>query len=157
MEHLVKDLQGDESVSTNEAAKEIQKRLDIAIESGPDIVVDLRKNNGRKPVFEEFWDVVASYIDDVSALDDRHHATIDDRWRGRCEHRNGLLICRYVQKTHKDRAREMYFNIPLYAWFILQFWPSSISVSNMLHYTGRFRVRRMIQGRLLHHDNPGSQ
>ena len=28
-------------------------------------------------MYEEFWDVVSNYIDEVSALDDRHHATID--------------------------------------------------------------------------------
>ena len=30
--------------------------------------------------------------------------------------------------------------ISTYAWFLLQFWPSSASVSKLLHYTGRFKV-----------------
>ena len=35
----------------------ILNRLHIAIESGEDIVVDLHRNNGRKPEFEEIWQV----------------------------------------------------------------------------------------------------
>ena len=50
----MKDLLEDESASSDEYQKNVLDRLHIAIESGEDIVVDLRRNNGRKPKFQEF-------------------------------------------------------------------------------------------------------
>ena len=44
-------------VASDECQKNVLDRLHIAIESSEDIVVDLRRNNGRKPKFEEFWQV----------------------------------------------------------------------------------------------------
>ena len=38
-------------------SKNVPDRLHIATEFGEDIVVDLRRNNGRKPKSEEFWQV----------------------------------------------------------------------------------------------------
>ena len=39
--------------------------------------------------------------------------------------------------------------MPTYAWFLLQFWPSSASVSELLHYIARFKVKKMVQARIL--------
>ena len=36
----------------------------------------------------------------------------------------------------------------------MQFWPTTQSVSKILHYTGRFKVCRMVQARLLRKNNP---
>lgn len=43
--------------------------------------------------------------------------------------------------------------VPSLAWFLLQFWPTSRTTSKMLNYTGRFKVRRMVQARLLRKQN----
>ena len=48
---------GDQSAASDDSQSNIFHRLNIAIESGEDIVVNLRRNNGRKPKFEEFWQV----------------------------------------------------------------------------------------------------
>ena len=45
-------------------------------------------------------------------------------------------------------------NIPTYSWFLLQFWPTHRIASNMLHYTGRFKIRCMVQARLFRKSNP---
>ena len=45
-------------------------------------------------------------------------------------------------------------NIPTYSWFLLQFWPTHRTASDMLHYTGRFKIRRMVQARLFRKSNP---
>ena len=37
---------------------------------------------------------------------------------------------------------------------MLQFWPTNKSTSTLLHYTGRFRVRRVVQARILRKTNP---
>ena len=44
--------------------------------------------------------------------------------------------------------------IPSYAWLLLQFWPTHRSASRLLHYTGRFRARRVVQARILRKANP---
>ena len=75
---MIKDLLGDESSPLNASAKEIQTRLNIALTSGEDVVVDLRANNGRKPVFDSFWDIVANHIEEVTALNDRRWATVTE-------------------------------------------------------------------------------
>ena len=54
---IMKDSLEDESASSDEYQKNVLDRLHKAIESGEDIVVDLRRNNGRKPKFQEFWQV----------------------------------------------------------------------------------------------------
>ena len=54
---IMKDSLEDESASSDEYQKNVFDRLHKAIESGEDIVVDLRRNNGRKPKFQEFWQV----------------------------------------------------------------------------------------------------
>ena len=54
---IIKDLLGDESAAFDECQKNVLDCLHIAIESREDTVVDLRRNNGRKPKFEEFWQV----------------------------------------------------------------------------------------------------
>ena len=54
---IIKDLLGDESAASDECQKNVLDHLHIAIESGEDTVVDFRCNNGRKPKFEEFWQV----------------------------------------------------------------------------------------------------
>ena len=45
-------------------------------------------------------------------------------------------------------------NIPTYSWFLLQFWPTHRIASKMLHHTGRFRIRHMVQIRLFRKSNP---
>ena len=44
-------------------------------------------------------------------------------------------------------------DVPSLSWFRLQFWPSSKSQSSIVHHTGRFKVKRMVQARLMRKDN----
>ena len=44
-------------------------------------------------------------------------------------------------------------NILTYSWFFLQFWPTHQTTSNMLHYTGGFKVRCMVEQRLIRKSN----
>ena len=45
-------------------------------------------------------------------------------------------------------------NIPTYSWFLLQFQPTHQTALKMLHHTGWFRIRRMVQARLFWKSNP---
>ena len=46
--------------------------------------------------------------------------------------------------------------IPTYTWFLLQLWPCTRTMSNMNRYTGRFKVKRMVQARILRKTNVDS-
>ena len=45
-------------------------------------------------------------------------------------------------------------NIPTYSWFLFQFWPTHRTASKILHPTGRFRIRRVVQAWLFRKSNP---
>ena len=40
-----------------------------------------------------------------------------------------------------EKAEKRNISIPSISWFLLQFWPCSRTVSNIMHYTGKFKVR----------------
>ena len=58
--YIIKDILGDKSACDDENQKAILERLEMAINCGEDIMVDLRKNNGKTPRFEQFWEVSTS-------------------------------------------------------------------------------------------------
>ena len=51
---VIKDLLGDDSANNSENQCTVLHRLDIAASCGEDIIVNLRKNNGSKPIFKKF-------------------------------------------------------------------------------------------------------
>ena len=53
------------------------ERLNHFITTGSDIIIDLRKNNRRCPKFDEFWEVVAAFIEEKTAVNDRRHNNSD--------------------------------------------------------------------------------
>ena len=61
-------------------------------------------------------------------------------------------IYRYCSEETEKRN----ISIPSYSWFLLQFWFCSRTVSNIMHCTGKFKVRQMVQARLFRKHNPES-
>ena len=55
---IIKDLLSNQATCSSQNEKEILERLNTAISCGEDIIVDLRKNNGAAPKFDEFWEVI---------------------------------------------------------------------------------------------------
>ena len=152
-EYLIRDLLGDSSAAHDENQLNVLKRLELLNSVGEDIIVDLRSNNGAKPKYDDFWNVVAEYIDTKTAVDDRRHGGINAK--------GGVVVNMALAGSYADLYRQCVkiahksnINaIPTYAWFLLQFWPSSASASKLLHYTGRFKVKRMVQARILRKHN----
>ena len=54
---IMKELLGGESAANEECKKDLLDCLNIVVELGEKVIVDLRKKNGRKPKFEDFWEV----------------------------------------------------------------------------------------------------
>ena len=61
-----------------------------------------------------------------------------------------------IYRDCSEEAEKRNISIPSYSWLLLQFWPCSRRVSNIKHYTAKFKVRRMVQVRLFRKNNPGS-
>ena len=68
---------GDDSAPTTKDQKEIHNRLETFVNSGEDIVVDLRLHNGKVTKYEEFWSVVSKYIEDKTTVCDRRRDSSD--------------------------------------------------------------------------------
>ena len=51
---IIKDILGDQTACSSQNEKEILERLNTSISCGEDIIIDLRKNNGATPKFDEF-------------------------------------------------------------------------------------------------------
>ena len=54
-EFVITDFLGDKSASNDESQRQILECLNTVVACGEDIVIDLQKNNGMKPKFEESW------------------------------------------------------------------------------------------------------
>ena len=61
-----------------------------------------------------------------------------------------------IYRDCSEEAEKRNTSIPLSSWFLLQFWPCSRTVSNIMHYTGKFKIRRMVQTRLFRKHNSDS-
>ena len=76
----LKDLLDDESAPDSDSQREILNKLEVYGTAGEDIILDLRKNNDRKPKYEVFWNIVGNFISDKTAVDDRRHAKVMRQW-----------------------------------------------------------------------------
>ena len=155
-EYLLRSLLGDASAPNDENQKGILQRLNQYVSLGEDVICDLRQNNGRIPKYDKFWEIVERYIEDKTAIDDRRHSS---------EANNEIVVSMAIATSYADMYRqcskiaaekEHPVEVPSPNWFMLQFWPSSKTLSSMTHYTGRFKVKRMVQARLLRNNNPDS-
>ena len=148
-EYLIRTILNDSSESNDKSQKEILERLHRAVSLGEDIIVDLRKNNGRPPKFDSFWDIVDCEIREKTAIDDRRH--------GNCGGEGDIVTNMALALSYADLYRTCVSKatydvpIPSYDWFLLQYWPTTMS--KMFRYTGRFKVKRMVQARILHKSN----
>ncbi len=71
-------LSGDKYISENKLSKEMDKRVQAVLENADKdvIIVDLHKNSGRPQRFQQFWEIVDRFLEDITAVDDRKHDNI---------------------------------------------------------------------------------
>ena len=118
----------------------------------PDIIVELRSLNGKDGTrFDVFWDHCKIFF----KLNESVAIPVDDR--------------RHCQVTHLARAisiRDLVEQVialcpegtpvPSLKWVRLQFWPKT-PLSSSLHYTGRFKLKFVVQQRQWRRSHPDSQ
>ena len=154
-EFIIKPLLGDASAPVTENQAAILDRFNRYVQLGDDIICDLRQNNRVIPKFNEFWNIVATYIDDKTVVGDWHH-------RSSTGETNVIVNIALVTsladtfRQWKQIDRESPVSVPTYSWFLYQFWHTTKTQTNMTHYTGCFEVKRIVQARLLRKENVDS-
>ena len=94
--YVIKDLLGDKLAVENENQLEGLQRLQTVVSAGEEIIVDLRNNNGSKPKYDEFCDVVADHISEKTDVDDRCHSSSIEEQNVLINMAFIIIICGYV-------------------------------------------------------------
>ncbi|XP_055999413.1 uncharacterized protein LOC130048586 [Ostrea edulis] len=107
-----------------------------------DLIVDLRKNNGRPcdPKLQPFWDELAKLLEEVSTVDDRR------------QHSTSYLPFAISIDDLREQVKARLppgDPTPSNSWIRLNFMPSNPMAKTAANYTGRFNVKYAVQQRLL--------
>ena len=147
------ELTGDCSVADNTKLKEVDDRMRLIMKTAdPSIIRDLRVNNSRKAKYDSFWDVAEKKIEELQAavVDDRRHSDTQD---GEVISYMALVISvrdLYEQCVSTAKASGLTDeDIPSKSWFRFQFWPKNPYTHTALNYTGRLKIRYMVQQRAI--------
>ena len=108
----------------------------------PDLVFDLRENNGRlkNEDYEPFWQEVQKYLDEKSVVHERRSSEITYL----------PLAISFEDFKNQIAARlPKECKIPSNSWIRLNFWPQNPYNQAAKYYTGRFKVKYAVQQRLL--------
>ena len=122
----------------------------------PDLAWDLRLcNTGRPEVYSAFLEECQCYIASAveTAVDDRRHDTVD---------KSGEVITHLARALsardlHDEVSKQCPPNTPIPSpqWLRYQFWPRRVS-STSQQYTGRLKLKHMVQSRQLRHNHVDS-
>ena len=141
---MYRQLTGDTSAASCESEKDIDERLRQALDlEDPDIVVDLRHHNkGQSSKYDKFWEACEQYIHSTveTAVDDRRHDRISH-----------LAVALSVNDLLSEVSKLVGAEVPVPSeqWLRLQFWPKDPTVRSSLQYTGRLKVKYLVQKRQL--------
>ncbi|KAJ8375554.1 hypothetical protein SKAU_G00061340, partial [Synaphobranchus kaupii] len=132
--------------STNEA--EVDSRIArILDEEDPQLIWDLRGHNqGRSEEYEVFLQHCQNYIHTSveTAVDERRHDTIADD-----DVVTHLATALSVRDLHEEVCKQCPdgTKVPSIQWLRLQFWPRKPTAKTAARYTGRLKVKFMVQAR----------
>ncbi|CAG8853261.1 17966_t:CDS:2, partial [Gigaspora margarita] len=156
---LQHDLTGDISALENSQSKELDERLRLMLEIGdPDILVDLRINNGFKGTkFNIFWNELKLYFKENSlAVQDRRHGSI--------LYMPSFISARNLKDQIITRIKNKLSNItdfdniaiPSERWISYQFLPKNPWAKASTEYVGQFDIKYKVQAHLLQKSHPDS-
>ena len=144
-----KRLTGDSSASINYTTSEVDKRISNILEmEDSDLICDLRFNNtGQPEKYEKFLEECQNYIESKleTAVDDRRHDAVTKDFDVVTHLANAFsvrdLYEQIVSKCPENTP------IPSKQWLRLQFWPRNCHFKSAARYTGKLKVKFMIQSR----------
>ena len=154
LRHMFKELVRDSSAAVPTIEQKVDERVAEAIIElqDPEIIMDLRKNNGKvQSSFEDFWSELQKYLDEIiTPVNERRHG--DTMY---------LPIAISVHDLHEiasERLTKAFPGeekpIPSDEWIRLQFWPRNPYTTTSLRYTGRFEVKYAVQARQMRKTHP---
>ena len=144
LREMYRQLTGDTSAASSENEKRIDERVQQALDlEDAEVVVDLRHHSdGRPSRYEPFWEACEQYILKSVEL------AVDDRRHDRIAH---LAIALSVNDLLSEVSKTVGPDVPVPSaqWLRLQFWPKTPTAKTALQYTGRLKVKYMVQKRQL--------
>lgn len=143
LRYFYRELTGDASASTHALQAEIDSRIKLFIDmEDPNVVCDLRALNSssQRVKYDRFWEECDAVLNEEVgvAVDDRRHTEIT--------HLATAISVRDLWERVRKRLPDG-TNVPGQEWLRLQFWPKTKHAKASLHYTGKLKVRFMIQQR----------
>ena len=149
MRSLYRELTGDSSAAANEHIAEIDERVRLLLDmEDPDVVLDLRAlHTGHKSQYDVFWGECQKFLEEEvgTPVDDRRHSLVT--------HLARAISARDLLEQVKARCPEG-TKIPSEPWLRLQFWPKSKHARSRIHYTGKLKVKFMVQTRQFRKSHP---
>ncbi len=144
-------LTGDSSAASTTSEAEVDKRVArILDDEDPDLIWDLRTNNeGRPEEYKDFLQHCQQYINASvdTAVDDRRHDVV----AGNDDVVTHLAIALSVRDLHEQVSSQCPegTTIPSVQWLRIQFWPRRPTAKTASRYTGRLKIKFMVQARQL--------
>ena len=140
---------GDASAAESTAESEVDKRVRAFLDcEDEDIIWDLRTHNAGQPekytVFFEHCQIYLNSQADLAA-DERRHDTIVHM---------GTAMSAQTLLMDVSKMCPPDTPIPSVKWLTLQFWPKDPTKKSAMQYTGKFKVKYMIQARQFRASHP---
>lgn len=142
LREMYRCLTGDTAASHDSDQAAVDQRIQQIIRlQDPDILPDLRHlNEGRPEKYQVFWEFCRKFIEHKAetAVDDRRHGEITHL---ACAISVRDLVEQVAATCPPDTL------VPSEQWVRLQFWPKNPTTNASLQYTGRLKVKYMVQAR----------
>ena len=147
------ELTGDSSETDNTRLKQVDECMQLIMKTAdPSILRDLRVNNSRSAKYDIFWSITEKKIEELQAfvVDDRRHGGNIDS-----EVITNMALAISARDLYEQCATAAKHDgltdedVPSLSWFRFQFWPKNPYTHASLNYTGRLKVRYMVQQRAI--------
>ena len=128
--------------------KRVQELLDM---QDPDLIWDLRVDNKGQPENLEFLAECKRYIEGVAetAVDDCRHDNVENDADGNQEVITHLATALSISDLHNQVSTRIPDGtaIPPKQWLSIQMWPRKVSSATSRYFTGRLKLKFMVQSR----------
>ena len=151
--HLIyREISGDYSaLDTKQQAEYNLKMQTIMGNLDSSLCRHLRIYNARKSKYDKFWEIAAAKIEEMTAVDDRRHATASIETGDVVVNKTLAISTPDLHKKccqEAEKAGLTAEETPSLSCFKLQFWPKDATTYSVLNYMGRFSIKYMIQQRM---------
>lgn len=139
---------GDASAASCLSEEEVNNRVQLFVAmEDPTIVMDLRHlHSGQKSKYDVFWEQCEKFLQEEVGL------AVEERRHSQVTHLARVISVRDLLQQVTARCPPS-TPIPSRSWLSLQFWPKNVHAQSKIHYTGRFKVKYMVQARQFRKDH----